>query len=133
MKGTWLLDLLDETYSSGAVFFGDPDGGKLPSGPVKPKGTFAELPPEALLKFSQKVDAYRYLGPRDLLLNEPAPAAVFLDKDYMAELQRKRFPIPACAFEYRSSICDPIIRDEWYDGAAQKGASGPRKGQKSTL
>ena len=89
MKGTWLLDLLDETYSSGAVFFGDPDGGKLPSGPVKPKGTFAELPPEALLKFSQKVDAYLYLGPRDLLLNEPAPAAVFLDKDYMAELLRR--------------------------------------------
>jgi hypothetical protein len=35
------------------------------------------------------VDAYLYLGPRDLLLNEPTPAEIFLDKDYMAELQRR--------------------------------------------
>jgi hypothetical protein len=89
MKGTWLLDLLDKTYSPGNVFFGGPDGGKLPAGPVSPKGTFAEPPPEASLKFSQKVDAYLYLGPRDLLLNEPTPAEIFLDKDYMAELQRR--------------------------------------------
>jgi hypothetical protein len=27
--------------------------------------------------------------PRDLLLNEPTPAQIFLDKDYMAELQRR--------------------------------------------
>jgi hypothetical protein len=89
MKGTWLLDLLDVTYSSGNVMFGGTDGGKLPSAPAKAKGTFAEVPPEALLKFSEKVDAYLYLGPRDLLLNEPTPAAVFLDKDYMTELQRR--------------------------------------------
>jgi len=89
MKGTWLLDLLDTTYSSGNVMFGGTDGGKLPADPAKAKGTFAEVPPEALLKFSEKVDAYLYLGPRDLLLNEPAPAAVFLDKDYMTELQRR--------------------------------------------
>lgn len=89
MKGTWLLDLLDDTYSSGNVMFGATDGGKLPAAPAKAKGTFAEVPPEALLKFSEKVDAYLYLGPRDLLLNEPTPAAVFLDKDYMTELQRR--------------------------------------------
>lgn len=32
---------------------------------------------------------YLYLGPRDLLLKEPQPAEVFLDKDYMAEVQRR--------------------------------------------
>jgi len=65
------------------------DGGKLPAGPAKPKGTFAEVPIEAQSKFSETVDAYLYLGPRDLLLNEPTPAEVFLDKEYMAELQRR--------------------------------------------
>jgi hypothetical protein len=89
MKGTWLLDLLDMTYSSGNIMFGVTDGGKLPAGPSKGKGTFSEVPPEALLKFSEKVDAYLYLGPRDLLLNEPTPAEIFLDTEYMAELQRR--------------------------------------------
>jgi hypothetical protein len=89
MKGTWLADLLDKTYSSGNVTFGMTDGGKLPAGPVKPKGTFAEVPLEAQGKLSEMVDAYFYLGPRDLLLNEPTPAEIFLDKDYMAELQRR--------------------------------------------
>jgi hypothetical protein len=39
--------------------------------------------------FADDVDAYLYLGPRDLLLHEPSPAAALLDKDYMAELQRR--------------------------------------------
>ena len=89
LKGTWLADLLDKTYSSGNVTFGMTDGGKLPAGPVKPKGTFAAVPVEAESKFSEMVDAYLYLGPRDLLLNEPTPAEIFLDKDYMTELQRR--------------------------------------------
>ena len=89
MKGTWLADLLDKTYSSGNVTFGVADGGKLPAGPVNPKGTFAATPVEAEGKFSEMVDAYLYLGPRDLLLNEPTPAGIFLDKDYMTELQRR--------------------------------------------
>jgi hypothetical protein len=89
MKGTWLADLLDKTYSSGNVTFGVADGGKLPAGPVNPKGTFAATPVEAEGKFSEMVDAYLYLGPRDLLLNEPTPAGIFLDKDYMSELQRR--------------------------------------------
>jgi hypothetical protein len=89
MKGTWLADLLDQTYSSGNVTFGMTDGGKVPAGPVKPKGTFVAVPVEAEGKFSEMVDAYLYLGPRDLLLNEPTPAEIFLDKDYMAELQRR--------------------------------------------
>jgi hypothetical protein len=42
--------------------------------------------------FSTMVDAYLYLGPRDLLLSEqsePKPVEIFLDKDYMSELQRR--------------------------------------------
>lgn len=89
MKGTWLADLLDKTYSSGNVTFGVADGGKLPAGPANPKGTFAAMPVEAEGKFSEMADAYLYLGPRDLLLNEPTPAGIFLDKDYMTELQRR--------------------------------------------
>lgn len=89
MKGTWLADLLDMTYSTGNVTFGVADSGKLPSGPVKAKGTFSELPDPAGFKFSKMADAYLYLGPRDLLLNEPTPSEVVLDGDYMAELQRR--------------------------------------------
>jgi len=89
VKGTWLGDLLDMTFSTGNVTFGVADSGKLPAGPAKAKGTFSELPPEAGFKFSKMVDAYLYFGPRDLLLNEPTPAEIVLDKDYMAELQRR--------------------------------------------
>lgn len=89
LKGTWLADLLDTTYSGGNFFFGVAEGGKLPTGPAKAKGTFSEPPAEASLRFSSKVDAYLYLGRRDLLLNEPVPAEIVLDKDYMTELQRR--------------------------------------------
>jgi len=78
MKGTWLADLLDMTYSTGNVIFGKGNGGKHQAGPVEAKDTFLEM-----------VDAYLYLGPRDLLLHEPRPAEIFLDKDYMTELQRR--------------------------------------------
>ncbi|HET9409652.1 MAG TPA: hypothetical protein VFO39_20595 [Candidatus Sulfotelmatobacter sp.] len=89
LKGTWLADLLDQTYSSGNIMFGPINSGKLPAGPMSPKGTFAAVPPEALARFSTMVDAYLYLGPRDHLLNEPAPADVVLDRDYMAEVHRR--------------------------------------------
>jgi hypothetical protein len=89
VKGTWLADLLDMTFSTGNVIFGVADGGKLPGGPAKPKGTFSEPLPEADFKFSKMVDAYLYFGPRDLLLNEATPSEIVLDKDYMAELQRR--------------------------------------------
>jgi len=39
--------------------------------------------------FSKAVDAYLYLGPSDLLLVETRPAEIFLNRDYMAELQRR--------------------------------------------
>jgi hypothetical protein len=39
--------------------------------------------------FSKMVDAYLYLGPADLMLAEPRPAEIFLNKEYMAELSRR--------------------------------------------
>jgi len=39
--------------------------------------------------FSEMVDAYLYLGPSDLLLVEPGPAEIFLNKDYIKELKRR--------------------------------------------
>jgi hypothetical protein len=39
--------------------------------------------------FSQMADAYLYLGPVELMLAEPRPAEIFLDKDYMEELRRR--------------------------------------------
>jgi hypothetical protein len=39
--------------------------------------------------FSEMVDAYLYLGSTDLLLSEPRPAEIFLNKEYMAELRRR--------------------------------------------
>jgi hypothetical protein len=89
IKGTWLADLLDMTRATGNVFFGPADSGKLPAGSAPAKGTFSEIPAEAKAKFSTMADAYLYLGPRDLLLNEPTPAEIILDKDYMTELQRR--------------------------------------------
>ena len=39
--------------------------------------------------FSTMADAYLYLGPADLILAEPRPAEIFLNKDYMTELRRR--------------------------------------------
>jgi hypothetical protein len=39
--------------------------------------------------FYEMVDAYLYLGPADLMLVEPRPAEIFLNKEYMAELRRR--------------------------------------------
>ena len=89
IRGTWLADLLDMTHNTGNIFFGVPDGGKLPAGPTPAKGTFSGTPEEAEVPLSKMMDAYLYLAPRDSLLNEPTPAEILLDRDYMAELQRR--------------------------------------------
>jgi hypothetical protein len=82
LKGTWLGNLLDETYSSGAHLnikrIGKDGKTESYNGPLE-NGN----------KFSTMADAYLYLGPRDLLLGEPPPANVFLDKDYMTEMARR--------------------------------------------
>jgi hypothetical protein len=39
--------------------------------------------------FLKMTDAYLYFGPADLILAEPRPAEIFLNKDYMTELRRR--------------------------------------------
>lgn len=118
LQGTWLADLLDQTYSTGNVMFGVIDSGKVPAGPISPKGTFAHVPPQAQSKFSAMVDAYLYLGPRDLLLHEPTPAEVVLDQDYMAELQRRAALIgegPIADQTNREKIAERDANQFFYD------------------
>ncbi|MGA8216193.1 MAG: hypothetical protein WB799_21565 [Candidatus Sulfotelmatobacter sp.] len=81
LPGTWLADLLDKTHTlaSGVIFFRVRKDGKRTESPVDS----GDVPA------SKMVDAYLYLGPRDLLLKEPLPAEVFLDKDYIAEMRRR--------------------------------------------
>ena len=80
VKGTWLADLLDMTYTAAAFSF------KVVQGP---NGKQTQLAPIVLKGFSKTVDAYLYLGPRDLQLSESMPAEISADKDYIAELQRR--------------------------------------------
>jgi hypothetical protein len=80
IQGTWLADLLDVTYSPGAIRIRFIQG---------PSGMEQRIVPIVLSGFSKMVDSYLYLGPRDLQLREPRPAEISLDRDYMAELQRR--------------------------------------------
>jgi hypothetical protein len=57
-------------------------------------------------RWSVSIDAYLYLGPRDLLLYEPAPAHVWLDTAYLAEL-RRRASIPGAATPRARDQLDP--------------------------
>ena len=80
LQGTWLADLLDMTYSPGRVrvtFSHGPDGKQM-----------QEVLPIVTKGYSKMVDAYLYLGPRDLLLIEP-PADISSDLDYIAECHRR--------------------------------------------
>jgi hypothetical protein len=81
IRGTWLAELLDMTWSPGII--------QVRFGIQGPKGEQNEVSPVVWKDFSKKVDAYLYLGPRDLLLREPQPAEILLDKEYMAELERR--------------------------------------------
>jgi hypothetical protein len=47
------------------------------------------FPPELQKPVEDVVDAFLYLGPRDLRLREPTPADIALDNEYMTELQRR--------------------------------------------
>jgi hypothetical protein len=77
--------------------------------------------------FSEMVDAYLYLGPTDLLLSEPRPAEIFLDKEYMAELRRRAEII---GDKFVTNQTDPDqISDEQFSpflfGAVRSGPSSP--------
>lgn len=63
IKSTWLADLPSACSATAP----DQDGGRGFHG----------------------VDGYLYLGPRDLLLRQPIPAQIVMDKGYMAEIQRR--------------------------------------------
>lgn len=53
------------------------------------KDTWLANLPYAYLSGLRGVDGYLYLGPRDLLLRQPIPASIAMDKTYMTELQRR--------------------------------------------
>jgi len=80
IRGTWLADLLDKTYSPGVIQV------RLIHGT---SGDQQRVVPVVLKELSKRVDAYLYLGPRDLQLMEPRPAEISDDKDYMGELERR--------------------------------------------
>ena len=64
MSGTWLADLLDKTHTSGGVNV------TITIGKDGKRVETRTGPGEATKEFSKMVDAYLYLGPRDLLLGE---------------------------------------------------------------
>lgn len=80
LGGTWLADMLNKTESAGVVMTMRQVNGKAVSQMVAVGDG---------RKFETMVDGYLYLGPRDLLLNEPVPANVLLDKKFMAEMRRR--------------------------------------------
>ena len=80
LGGTWLADVLNKTESAGVVMTTRQVNGKTVARMVAVGGG---------RKFETMVDGYLYLGPRDLLLNEPVPANVLLDKKFMDEMRRR--------------------------------------------
>ena len=76
IKGTWLGALPPSAIWDAGVRMIDC---KVQSG----------FPPEMQKPVENIVDAFLYLGPRDLRLAEPTPAGVALDQEYMTELARR--------------------------------------------
>jgi hypothetical protein len=77
--------------------------------------------------FSDMVDAYLYLGPADLLLSEPRPAEIFLNKEYMAELRRRAEIIGDRFLTYQTEP-DQVSDDQFSPflyGAFHAGHQGP--------
>jgi hypothetical protein len=74
------------------------------------------FPPELQKPVEHVVDAFLYLGPRDLRLFEPIPADIALDTAYMTELQRREaltaFPgeAPRSLEEMRAEILQEAQR-----------------------
>jgi hypothetical protein len=103
LPGTWLGNL-DASY----VFPDQPENGSL----------------------SALADAYLYLGPRDLLLGEPAPSATLLDKRYMAEL-RRRADIVGGPWRPENVLRDAAAPNAFfYTKAALASPSGPEPAQR---
>lgn len=107
-KGTWLGALQPSDIWDGGLRIID----------CKVQHVF---PPELQRPVEQLVDAFLYLGPRDLRLVEPIPADIALDQEYMTELQRRDAltappggPPPMSLEELRAEIVQaaqqPILR-----------------------
>ena len=122
LPGTWLADLLEKTHTLGgmSVMFRVGKDGKRTETPVDSGG----VPP------SKMVDAYLYLGPRDLLLKDPHPAEIFLDKDYMAEMKRRAAilgPDPVTDQADPEKISDRDYNPFFYDPNEMQKMMGSKK------
>lgn len=124
MGGTWLADLLDKTHTFGgvAIMFTTGKDGKKVETRVNPN--------DVATAFSKMVDAYLYLGPRDLLLKDPHPAEVFLDKEYMTEMKRRAAimgPGPVTDQADPDKISDRDYSPFFYDPNEMKNMMGFQK------
>ena len=104
-KGTWLgaLSLSD--------IFPPPINVDVDSETCKVQIAF---PPGQQKPIEAFVDAFLYLGPQDFRLNEPMPADIALDADYMTELRRREsligFP-PGESSKSQKEFSDEIVQE----------------------
>ena len=70
------------------------------------------FPPELQKPMEHFVDAFLYLGPQSFRLNEPMPADIALDADYMAELRRRESLIgfPGESAKSQKEFSDEIVQ-----------------------
>jgi hypothetical protein len=71
------------------------------------------FPPEQQKPMEHFVDAFLYLGPQEFRLNEPMPADIALDVDYMTELQRRESLIgfPGASSKSQREFSDEIVQE----------------------
>jgi hypothetical protein len=103
-KGTWLgaLSLTD--------IFTTPINVDVDSETCKVQIAF---PPGQQKPIEPFVDAFLYLGPQDFRLNEPMPADIALDADYMTELRRRESLIgfPGESSKSQKEFSDEIVQE----------------------
>jgi hypothetical protein len=105
-KGTWLgVLLLSDIFPPGIM--ADPDC----------KVQIVLFPPR-LQKQAQKplehyIDAFLYLGPQEFRLNEPIPADIVLNADYMTELRRRESltDFPGASSKSAKEFSDEIVQE----------------------
>jgi hypothetical protein len=105
-KGTWLgVLLLSDIFPPGIM--ADPDC----------KVQIVLFPPR-LQKQAQKplehyIDAFLYLGPQEFRLNEPIPADIVLNADYMTELRRRESltDFPGASSKSPKEFSDEIVQE----------------------
>jgi hypothetical protein len=70
-------------------------------------------PPEMQKPMETFVDAFLYLGPQEFRLNQPMPADIALDSDYMTELRRRESLIglpPGQSPKSEKQFSDEIVK-----------------------